>query len=106
MGILSGAFFGNVLAKYGGLKTPLLCMVVPLGLSVIFIAILKAPSAGEMETGYSYSQILRGGTEYFAAHGILIILTLDMVAIGSFTFLIIWSYQMLRKCLLQRDCPR
>ena len=96
-GILSGALIGSVLAKYGGLKMPLLCMVVPLGLSAIFVAMLKEPSAGEMETRSSYFQLLRGGTEYFAAHRLLRILTLDMVAIGSFTFLVIWSYQMLLK---------
>jgi MFS family permease len=96
-GILTGALLGGVLAKYGGLKMPVISMIVPFGLSAVFIAMLKEPPAGEKVTKASYVQILKGGIEFFARHRILKILTLDMVAIGSFTFLIIWSYQMLLK---------
>lgn len=42
-----------------------------------------------------YLQTLRGGLDYFARHRVLKILTFDMVAIGSFAFLIIWAYQIL-----------
>jgi MFS family permease len=96
-GILTGALLGGVLAKYGGLKMPIVSMIVPFGLSAVFIASLKEPPAGEKTTKASYIQILKGGINFFARHRILKILTFDMVAIGSFTFLIIWAYQMLLK---------
>jgi predicted MFS family arabinose efflux permease len=96
-GILTGALLGSVLAKYGGLRTPLVSMIVPMGLSAIFVASLNEPPAGEKVTKVSYLQILKGGIDFFAKHRILKILTFDMVAIGSFAFLIVWAYQMLLK---------
>jgi MFS family permease len=94
-GILTGALLGSVLARYGGLRMPLLSMIVPFGLSALFVAMMLEPPAGEKVAKASYIQTLRGGIEFFARHRILKILTFDMVAIGSFTFLIIWAYQML-----------
>jgi MFS family permease len=72
-------------------------MIVPFGLSAIFVAALIEPPAGEKAAKVSYSQILKGGIDFFAKHRIVKILTFDMVAIGSFTFLILWAYQMLLK---------
>ena len=97
VGILIGALLGSVLARYGGLKMPFVSMIVPLGLSAALIATLKEPPAGEKAAKVPYSQILKGGIDFFARHRILKILTLDMVMIGSFAFLIIWAYQMLLK---------
>ena len=94
-GILIGALLGSVLAKYGGLRMPLISMIVPLGLSAGFIATLKEPPAGKKVTKAPYSQILKEGIDFFARNRILKILTFDMVMIGSFAFLIIWAYQML-----------
>ena len=96
-GILTGALLGSVLAKYGGLRMPFISMIVPLSISAVFVATLKEPPAGESVAKSSYSQILKGGIDFFAQHRILKILTFDMVVIGSFSFLIIWSYQMLLK---------
>jgi MFS family permease len=96
-GILIGALLGGVLARFGGLRMPIVCMIVPFGLSALFVASLKEPPAGEKTAKTSYSQILKGGIAFFAGHRILKILTLDMVAIGSYAFLIIWAYQMLLK---------
>jgi MFS family permease len=96
-GILIGALLGGVLARYGGLKMPIISMTVPFGLSAVFVAMLKEPPSGEKVTKASYVQILKGGIDFFTQHRTLKILTLDMVAIGSFAFLIIWAYQMLLK---------
>jgi MFS family permease len=96
-GILTGALIGSVLAKFGGLRFPLMSMIVPFAISAIFIAMLKEPPTGEKVTKASYAKILKGGIEFFARHRVLKILTLDMVAISSFAFLIIWAYQMLLK---------
>ncbi len=94
-GILTGALLGGVLAKFGGLRLPLLGMIVPFAVSAVFVAMLREPPAGEKSAKVSYTRILKGGIEFFARHRILKILTLDMVAISSFAFLIIWAYQML-----------
>lgn len=96
-GILTGALLGGVLAKYGGLKMPVISMILPFGLSAAIVGTLKEPPAGEKATKAPYSQILKGGIDYFARHRILKILTFDMVVIASFAFLIIWAYQMLLK---------
>ncbi len=96
-GILTGALFGSILAKYGGLRMPLICMIVPFSISIVFVATLKEPPSGESVIKSSYSHILKGGIDFFKKHRILKILTFDMVVIGSFAFLIIWSYQMLLK---------
>jgi MFS family permease len=96
-GMLTGALLGGVLAKFGGLRFPLMSMTVPFAISAVFIAMLKEPPVGEKVTKASYAQILKGGIEFFAQHRVLKILTLDMVAISSFAFLIIWAYQMLLK---------
>lgn len=96
-GILTGALLGSVLAKYGELKMPFIGMIVPLSISVVFIATLKEPPSEGSVKKSSYSQILKGGIDFFVQHRILKILTFDMVVIGSFAFLIIWSYQMLLK---------
>jgi MFS family permease len=96
-GILIGALVGSVIARYGGLKMPLISMIVPFSVSAVFVAMLKEPPAGEKAAKASYAQILKGGIDFFARHRILKILTFDMVAIGSFTFLIIWAYQILLK---------
>jgi MFS family permease len=94
-GILTGALLGGVLAKFGGLRLPLMSMIVPFGISGVFVATLREPPAGERVTKASYSQILKGGVDFFARHRVLKILTFDMVAISSFAFLIIWAYQIL-----------
>jgi MFS family permease len=96
-GMLTGALLGGVLAKYGGLRFPVIAMAVPFGLSAVFIAMLKEPPTGEGPEKTTYFQVLKGGVEFFAAHRILKILTFDMVAVGSFAFLVIWAYQMLLK---------
>jgi MFS family permease len=96
-GILTGALLGGVLAKFGGLRLPLMSMIVPFGISGVFVAMLREPPAGERVTKASYAQILKGGIDFFARHRVLKILTFDMVAISSFAFLIIWAYQMLLK---------
>ncbi|MBN1570591.1 MAG: MFS transporter [Acidobacteria bacterium] len=96
-GILTGALLGGVLAKFGGLRLPLLGMIVPFAISGVIVAMLREPPAGEKSAKVSYTRVLKGGIEFFAHHRILKILTLDMVAISSFAFLIIWAYQMLLK---------
>jgi MFS family permease len=94
-GILAGALLGSVLAKFGGLRAPLLSMTVPMAISAACVATLKEPPAAERVIKESYGQILRGGIDFFAKHRILKILTFDMVSIGSLAFLVIWAYQML-----------
>lgn len=96
-GILMGALLGSVIAKYGGLRMPFFCLIIPLSISSLIVASLKEPTITEKCKKKNYLEILKGGAVFFAKHRILKILTFDMVIIGSFTFLIIWSYQMLLK---------
>lgn len=96
-GILTGALLGSVLAKFGGLRAPLVSMTVPMAVSAVFVASLKEPPSDEKVAKASYGQILKGGINFFAKNPILKILTFDMVAIGSLAFLIVWGYQMLLK---------
>ena len=96
-GLLSGALLGGVLARYGGLRAPILSMLLPFAVSGVFVSMLKEPPAGNGTNKIPYGRALRLGLDYFAMHPILRILTIDMVSIGSFSFLVIWFYQMLLK---------
>jgi MFS family permease len=96
-GLLSGALLGGVLARYGGLRMPILSMILPFGLSGILVATLKEPPAGNRTKNIPYCEVLKSGVGFFKMSRALRILTFDMVAISSFAFLVIWFYQMLLK---------
>lgn len=94
-GIIIGALAGSVMAKFWGVKMPLLCQIAPLGLTMILVLTLKEPQNLKSGNRDDYFSILSRGINYFIRHKILKILAFDLVSIAALTWLIIWFYQAL-----------
>jgi MFS family permease len=99
-GIVIGAISGGFIAKYLGLRMPMLLQAVPLAIAGVLAASLKEPEIAQEKPTVSFSayrKILADGVKYFWRHKILKLLTLDMVIVFAFAWIIIWFYQALLK---------
>lgn len=99
-GIVGGAVMGGFIAKFLGLRMPMLLQSVPLFLGFLLALTFKEPPTGEEKPHLSfkaYWKLLSDGIRYFWGHKILKILTLDMMVVSAMCWLIIWFYQALLK---------
>jgi MFS family permease len=99
-GIVIGAISGGFIAKHLGLRMPMLLQAVPLTIAGLLAASLKEPGISPKKTTLSfaaYRKILTDGVKYFWQCKILKLLTLDMVMVFAFAWIIIWFYQALLK---------
>jgi MFS family permease len=97
-GIVVGAAAGGFIAKHLGLRMPLIFQVIPLSVAGIIGFTLKEPRVSKKQTTLSfrsYSKILADGVTFFWKCKILKLLTLDMVIVNAFAWIIIWFYQAL-----------
>ena len=97
-GIIIGAATGGFIAKALGLRYPLLLQAIPYTFAGILALSFKEPQVSENKAAVSfgsYRKILAGGVKYFLNNRILKILTLDMVVVFAFAWIIIWFYQAL-----------
>ncbi len=97
-GIMIGAIAGAFIAKNLGLRMPMLLQTIPIGLSFLLALSLKEPEVHEKKpvlTAKAYKGILKEGFSYFWSNRILKLLTLDMVLVNAFSWIIIWFYQAL-----------
>lgn len=94
-GIIAGALLGGVIAKYLGLRMPMLLHVVPLAACALVVMAMREPSLHERAPRTNWATLLRGGWQQFAGNPALRVLALDMVILGSLAWLIIWFYQAL-----------
>ncbi len=93
-GIISGALLGGGIAAALGLRAPMLLGAVPAVACGCLALTLKEPrSDGTTRSSRSYTELLRGGVRYFAAHATLRVLALDMIGSAALAWLIIWMYQ-------------
>ena len=92
-GIVIGALLGGVIAKFMGLRAPVLLMVIPIFISLIISLFLKEPEVERKTEKEPYMAILKKGVKFFFKSKILKILTVDMVFVNSLAWLIIWFYQ-------------
>jgi len=92
-GIVIGALLGGVIAKFMGLRAPVLFMVFPISISLIISLFLKEPEVDRKKEKEPYTSILKKGVKFFFRSKTLKILTLDMVFVNSLAWLIIWFYQ-------------
>jgi len=100
IGIVIGAISGGFVAKYLGLRMPMLLQAIPLAIAGVLAASLKEPEISQEKPIVSFSAyrtILLDGVKYFWRHKILKLLTLDMVMVFAFAWIIIWFYQALLK---------
>jgi MFS family permease len=97
-GIIFGAATGGFIAKTLGLRYPLLLQAIPFAFAGFLTFTFKEPRVSESKpviSFRSYRKILTDGVRYFLGHRILKILTLDMVIVFAFAWIIIWFYQAL-----------
>ena len=97
-GIVVGAVAGSVIAKTLGLRMPMVLHAVPLTIGALLSLSLKEPRVHEKKPAMSfrsYKKILSEGVKFFWRNKILKILTLDMVIVFAFAWIIIWFYQAL-----------
>lgn len=95
-GILVAAPIGSVLAANFDLTTPFKAQFIPLTLGFLLALTLREPTVGQQSQhseSQPYFRLLLSGVRYFASHRLLRVLTLDMVVVGSLSWLIIWMYQ-------------
>lgn len=97
-GILFADLVGGYIAERWGLTTPLRATGLAIFLSLPFILWLHEPKSGKT-THSSYWAVLKKGLQFFAAHKVLWILTLESAAINGLTWSIIW----LNQPFLQQD---
>jgi len=99
-GIVIGAISGGFIAKHLGLRMPMILQAIPLAIAGVLAASLKEPQVSPKNLTVSFStyrKILADGVKYFWRCKILKLLTLDMVMVFSFAWIIIWFYQALLK---------
>ncbi|UCH93991.1 MAG: MFS transporter [Candidatus Aminicenantes bacterium] len=99
-GIVIGAISGGFIAKHLGLRMPMIFQAIPLAAAGVLAASLKEPEISEKTPKVSFSayrKILTDGVKYFWRCKILKMLTLDMVIVFAFAWIIIWFYQALLK---------
>jgi len=101
-GIVIGAASGGVIAKTLGLHMPMLLLMIPLAVAGLVSMTFKEPPVSESQekpiqvrSFRGYREILTQGIQFFWRNKILKLLTLDMVVVCAFTWIIIWFYQAL-----------
>jgi MFS family permease len=97
MGIVIGGIAGSFMTKYISLRMIFFMHIVPAFIGLLYTFTLKEPVVHDDREALSYRTILFDGVKYFRQHKIIRVLTLDMVVVGAFSFLIIWLYQPLLK---------
>ncbi|MFC2155670.1 MFS transporter [Acidobacteriota bacterium] len=97
-GIVIGAVAGGFIAKTLGLRYPMLLQFIPFVIAIFLALSFKEPQVSGSKSVISfrvYRNILSDGIRYFLNNRILKILTLDMVVVFAFSWIIIWFYQAL-----------
>jgi MFS family permease len=93
-GITVSAIIGSVIAKYLGLRAPMLLQTIPLCIAGFIGFSLKEPKVSDKtEQKIPYTKVLTGGIKYFFKNKILKILALDMIFVNALAWVIIWFYQ-------------
>jgi len=92
-GLVVGVLIGSLIAHYWGLRATMLAMIFSFSLSALVALFLVEPKVkDELETK-RYFDILKSGVKFFANNKAVKILTLDMVAIASIAYFMIWLGQ-------------
>lgn len=99
-GIVIAAISGGFIAKHLGLRIPMILQTIPLTIAGLLASSLKEPEVSQKKPTVSFStyrKILSDGVKYFWYCKILKLLTLDMVIVFAFSWIILWFYQALLK---------
>ncbi len=99
-GIVVGAVAGSFIAKLHGLRITLTLQAIPIAIAGFLACTFKEPSIWEKKPTLSfrsYKKILTDGVRFFIGNRVLKLLTMDMVVVNAFAWIIIWFYQPLLK---------
>lgn len=97
-GIMVGAAAGGFIAKALGLRMPLVLQAIPMTIAFFIGLSLKEPPVSREKPALSfgaYKKLLGDGVRFFRGSRILKVLTLDMVVVNAFAWIILWFYQAL-----------
>lgn len=94
-GYMIGAPIGSIIAITFGLNMPLLLMGIPLTIAFLIALTFKEPQ--EKRVKPKYFEILKQGTKFFYKHKILRILAIDLIAINTIGYFVIWLSQPMLK---------
>lgn len=92
LGITIGALIGAGLALTGNYRLPMLWQWLPISLAGLLAFSLKEPP---QKNELPYHSFIIQGFKYFFGHQLLQALALDLILVGSLTWLMIWLYQAL-----------
>lgn len=97
-GIMISAPIGSLIAVYFGLRMPMLVMAIPVTLAFLLSLTFREPKTEKSSESTRYIDILKRGVKFFYHNRVLQILALDMVAVASIGYFMIWLCQpMLQK---------
>ncbi len=97
VGYLSAGIVGGVMASRFGLRAPMLLTALPLFVAFLISLSFKEPKMYQKVGSKSYIRILKDGIRFFRGHGTLKILALDMIAVSTIVYFILWLYQPMLK---------
>jgi MFS family permease len=99
-GIVLGAVSGGFIARFLGLRMTMILIAIPLAAAGVVAITFREPQVFTKKPTLSfrsYKGILTDGVTFFWRSKILKMLTLDMVVVFAFAWIIIWFYQALLK---------
>ncbi len=84
---------GSMIAKYFGLRAPMLFTAIPFLIMALVTLSFKEPPFKDKKKKEGYFSLAWNGIKYFKSHKILKILAFDFISIYVLSFFIIWIYQ-------------
>lgn len=94
LGYMVAAPIGSIVAVFFGVRTPFVIMAIPFFTAAILGLTFKEPKfSEEHEKKKGFVEIIREGLRIFYNSRVLKVLALEMVSIGTISFLMIWIYQ-------------
>ena len=94
VGINLGTLTGAWIAAAWGVTAPMKVYSLPaVGVGLLSLALMEAPTGGTRPTRTSYLKVLMEGGRYFLTHPVLRLLSLDLAVTNALAWAIIWLFQ-------------
>ena len=93
--LLIAAPVGSIIAETISIRATMFFVFIPVAISAIIAMTMYEPkSKWHMKSKKSYAETLKEGINFFRKNKVLKIIAADISIIGTLTFFIIWSYQL------------
>jgi len=94
VGIVAGALGGAVIAERLGVRAPMLCQAIPIGLAAVLATTLVDPTTPVAHTHEgTYGSLVFSGLARLRADARLRVLVVDMILPSALVWTLIWLYQ-------------